>query len=378
MTVKRYDRASINRARYDDNGYLLDTPTLTRTGVFSYRNPDGTVRREYRPPDEVFHADSLESYRAMPITKGHPGMVNADNAAPHQIGTITSEGRKDAIDGRNLVAEIVVHDPRVIKQDGWKDVSVGYRIDLDETPGVSPEGEPYDAVQRNIRVNHLAIVPKGRAGNARLNLDSADAESVDTDLPAPNPEPPQPKDPHPMTMVKVRLDSGMQYDAAPEVEHELNRLRQDAVTASASLDKEKARADNAEAAKKKADEDIKAVREDAIKQARARISLEDTAKAHGVEVRQDATDRALRESVIKKIRNDQADLTDKSDAYIEAAYDLATADAEKDKRQDAAAQQRRATTPAPGDRQDTAGDDAASARERMRQRRLGNTATHKE
>lgn len=36
-------------------------------------------------------------------------------------------------------------------------------------------GEPYDAIQTNIRVNHLALVAVARAGDdARLNMDSQD------------------------------------------------------------------------------------------------------------------------------------------------------------------------------------------------------------
>lgn len=41
----------------------------------------------------------------------------------------------------------------------------------DETPGVW-NGQPYDAIQRNIQINHLALVEKARAGEqARLNID---------------------------------------------------------------------------------------------------------------------------------------------------------------------------------------------------------------
>ncbi len=46
-----------------------------------------------------------------------------------------------------------------MKQDGWKELSVGYLVDTIEEPG-EYNGERYDAIQTNIRVNHLAVVPE--------------------------------------------------------------------------------------------------------------------------------------------------------------------------------------------------------------------------
>ncbi|MFI7909566.1 DUF2213 domain-containing protein, partial [Acinetobacter baumannii] len=69
-------------------------------------------------------------------------------------------------------------------------------------------GQEYDAIQRNIRVNHLAIVPRGRAGNARLNLDRHDAVLFN-----PEEEIGMPTD----NLGRIRLDSGLEYQAAPEV-----------------------------------------------------------------------------------------------------------------------------------------------------------------
>ena len=53
-------------------------------------------------------------------------------------------------------------------------MSLGYNLDLEETPGVW-EGQPYDVIQRNIVINHLALVMEARAGDqARLNIDGRD------------------------------------------------------------------------------------------------------------------------------------------------------------------------------------------------------------
>lgn len=60
----------------------------------------------------------------------------------------------------------MVSDGPTIKliEDGKRELSAGYTCDLDWTPGKTPSGEAYDAVQKNIRINHVAIVQRGRAG----------------------------------------------------------------------------------------------------------------------------------------------------------------------------------------------------------------------
>ena len=349
MSVQRYDRAPI-KARYDENGYLEDSPVLTRTGVFEYRDGKGGIRRELRRADDVFAEDSLASYRNKPITKGHHGKVSAATVKKHQIGTVTGQGRQD---GENVISDIVIHDPRVIKQDGWKELSVGYSVDLIEEPG-EYNGERYDAIQTNIRVNHLAVVPVGRAGNARLNLDAADAATLTHD---------QEDDP---IMDKVRLDSGIEYDAAPEVAQAYKQACADAKTAQDKADQEAARADAAEKAKTDAEAKIEQIKQDAVTQARARLELEGVAKEHKVKFAEDAADRDIKVGVIQAVRGD-ADLAEKSDAYVDAAYDIATSEA-KERRSDAA-EQRKASTAVHQDGKQ--GPTAKSAREKMAARLRG-------
>lgn len=332
MTVNRYDRVPL-KARFDENGYLEDSPVLTRTGIFVYKDGKGGIRRELRRADDVFHADSLSSYRNKPVTKGHPGKVNSTNVRSHQIGTVTTPGRQD---GDNVVSDIVIHDPRVIQQDGWKELSVGYSVDLVEEPG-EYNGERYDAIQTNIRVNHLAVVPSGRAGNARLNLDASDASTYIHDEESDMVD----KTREDSAMHRVRLDSGIEYDAAPEVVQAYQKARADLKDAQDKADQESARADAADQAKADAEAQVERIRQDALAQARARLGLEAVAKEHKVEVKQDSTDRVIKESVIVAIRGDMK-LDDKSDAYVDAAYDLAVADGVKHR--DDAANQRKAAT----------------------------------
>lgn len=325
--VMRYDRYTFKAVK-DDHGFIRDTPVLTRTGVFVYWLPDGTKRREYRPPDEVFKADSLSAFKGIPITDEHHGRITGNNAQGVVIGSVLSDGRQD---GNNLIADVVIHNTTPIEQ-GKKELSVGYEVELDMTSGITEDGEPYDAIQRNIKPNHLAIVVKGRAGNARLNMDAADAVEYQKEDDAVTTE----------NLTEIRLDSGISYKAAPEVVVEYNKLKQDVAQAVADKDKEAARADTAEAKVKELEANQEKLKQDAFTQAKKRLELEAVAKSHNVEIKADTTDRQLQEAVIKSVRGDSIDLNGRSDGYIEAAFDMAVADGVK--RADAEAGQREALT----------------------------------
>ena len=153
---------------------MIDHPILTRVGIFEYRRPDGSIRRELRLPEEVFAPESLASYKGKPVILTHEaGMIDSDNVQQEQIGTILSDGTQD---GDNVRAQIIIHDARKLDY-GLRELSLGYSLDLEEAPG-EWQGQPYDAIQRNIRVNHLALVEKARAGDsARLNIDGEDTQA---------------------------------------------------------------------------------------------------------------------------------------------------------------------------------------------------------
>lgn len=311
MEARRFDSVPL-RARQTPEGFLRDSPVLARSGVQEYRRSDGTVQREYRPPGVVFHADVLAMVRGLPIIEDHAALITSANSRQHVIGTVLSEGRADAA---TMSADIIIHDPTPVSK-GKKELSLAYHVRLDETPGTTPEGEPYDvSVTAITRMDHLAVVPKGRAGVARLNLDASDAVSTTEE-----------EGGMPDNLVAVRLD-GIAYQVPPEVERAVTKAQADlaaattrADTAEAERDAEKARADAATAS-------VAQARTDAAAEARARIGLEAQAKAAGVAFAADATDRAIREAGIKHLRKDAVDLSKESDAYVAAAFDIAIRDA---------------------------------------------------
>lgn len=174
-SVVRFDSMPMPRAYFTPEGYLKDKPILTSVGIFEYMD-HGNVRRELRLPEDVFSPESLNSYIGKPVVLTHDaGLIDKDNVADNQIGTILTKGERSGDDVR---AEIIIHDTDAMKSAGLKELSLGYNLDLDETPGVW-NGQRYDAVQKNIRINHLALVREARAGEqARLNLDSRDGETI--------------------------------------------------------------------------------------------------------------------------------------------------------------------------------------------------------
>lgn len=154
-------------------GGLRVGANLTRTGIFDYQGPSGLVR-EYRPAEEVFRADSLETLKLAPLVIGHPDMVRTDNYRQHSVGVVAENVRQD---GMFVTADVLVQDAKAIdavEAGELVELSCGYEVDLDHTPGTTPDGERYDCVQRNIRYNHVGMGGPnwGRAGNqVRLHLD---------------------------------------------------------------------------------------------------------------------------------------------------------------------------------------------------------------
>lgn len=326
--MQRFDQVTFAATKTAE-GFIRDTPIVGRTGILLYRNADGTERREYRPPEEAFKADSLASLMGKPITIGHKAFVTAGNAAQvAPVGSVLSAGRQD---GNNIVADIVIYN----LDTKARELSCGYTLDLDETPGTTPEGEHYDAVQRNIVYNHLAICNRGRAGVARLNMDGE--QVID--------EEEQKEDNKMAEMTKVRLDSGIEYDCAPEVKVEIEKMRKDSADMKKEADKLQAKFDALEAELAKEKEGRKADAEKAKANfdaaVKARVELLDVAEAHKVANADSMTDTEIKTAVIKAVRGDAINLDGKSADYIEAAYDMAKADVKQ--HEDGMAEQRKAT-----------------------------------
>ena len=127
-----------------------------------------------------------------------------------------------------------------------------------------------------------------------------------------------------MSMVKIKLDSGLEYDAAPEVSAELNKLRADAQGVAEQLKaipKLEAERDTLKAKCDAMPEELAKAKDAGKAEALARILLESVAGKFKIDCK-DKTDREVKEAVILAVRKD-AVLADKSEVYIDAAFDMA-------------------------------------------------------
>lgn len=291
-------------------GGIRAEAAVTRSGVLEYHRPDGTVSREYRPPEEVFKADSMASLVGAPVTRLHPGeLVTAKNFAQYSRGHVGETVKQE---GDKLTATVFVQDADLvaaIESGGLREVSCGYACRIDETSGVTDTGERYDRIQRDISYNHLAVVPVGRAGSEiALRLDANDNAITTT-------EP---------TMKFERIDS-VDYEIGSDAHKAAVVRRDDTVkTAREAQSKLEARADAAEAdvAKLKAELAEMPAKLAAQVQARSQL-IAQAGKVLGEEVKLDAMDDlAIRTAIAAKgfpsIRLDGKDAT-----YISALCDAA-------------------------------------------------------
>ena len=174
----RLDASSVVR---HENGMLDAWGVATRVGVFLYDDPTmpGGVFRELRPRDEVLDGDSVASLRGVPFTIQHPdGEVNSENARGLTHGWVLDV--QPVGDLIRVQVRIATDAAKAAIDAGTVELSCGYSARLDPQAGVSDSGEPFDAIQREIRYNHLALVDLARAGHvARLRLDGFRVQRTD-------------------------------------------------------------------------------------------------------------------------------------------------------------------------------------------------------
>lgn len=179
QTVKRFDFQFIGKnVQTTPQGFLVIPAYTARTGLQSYIK-DGKEFIEFRPEDEVFSDSSMSSLRTAAVTNKHPvKMVDPKNAKELIVGHTDGTIEKVIENGEGYLKTnlVITHQDAIdaiIK--GRVELSNGYNTDLEFTPG-ELDGRRYDAIQRNIVNNHIALVDKARGGrNVRLKLDSLDA-----------------------------------------------------------------------------------------------------------------------------------------------------------------------------------------------------------
>lgn len=154
-------------------GYLIchDVP-INRIGDQEYQardlQLDGDPERlvvVHRYPDDVFDAAALASFEGKDVTQGHPPEnLTPENQAAYSKGHVENVRRV----GDNTVADLYIKDPGLasdVENGVVREVSCGYVCTYE------PDGDGYR--QTNIRGNHVAVVPRGRAGHEVAIRDAA-------------------------------------------------------------------------------------------------------------------------------------------------------------------------------------------------------------
>ena len=154
-------------------GYLIcyDVP-INRTGTQAYTagelglsgDPERPVT-VYRLEEDVFAPAAMASFEGKDVTRGHPAeMLNAENQAGYSKGHLENVRR----DRENTLADLIIKDPSLVSdvENGvLREVSCGYNCQFE------PYRDGYK--QTHIIGNHVAVVPRGRAGRDVAIKDAA-------------------------------------------------------------------------------------------------------------------------------------------------------------------------------------------------------------
>ena len=323
------DRFTLGSERvYSDEGFLMVPARISRSGIQDYyavemgltdREPKDIVK-VYRPEEEVFSDEALSSFANKPVTDNHPPeLLSADNAKRYSVGHVGPDITKDGIFAR---AMIHINDAEAIKkvESGKVELSNGYTAEIEWTKGMAPDGQQYDAIQRNIKGNHVAVVDRGRAGPACRVADNLSITEVKT------------------TMTTILID-GISCEVTEQTAQAVGKLqtRLDAAEeeAAKSEEEKKKKEDELEEEKKKASENedsLQAKLDDALTKIPTGKALDDMLDARKVLVDSvlllypDAEwmgkdQKTLIKDAVSHVCPD-VDLTDKSAEYIQARFDL--------------------------------------------------------
>ena len=152
-----------------EDGFLKAIADIARPGVFPYVYEDGQISYEAKLPGDILSSETVASASGAPLTLDHPKdemgnhiLVNPENAQNLSHGNVSEP---EIVDGKIRVLLTALTKEAVNEiRSGKRELSIGFEYDLDSTPG-QLDGVSYDSAQKNIRINHVALVDRGRAGD---------------------------------------------------------------------------------------------------------------------------------------------------------------------------------------------------------------------
>ena len=337
--LTRYDTAPIDKVTQDaQTGFIhiKDVP-IAHVGVFPYLKADSSIEMEAKLPDELLSDSTVSSADNKPVTNDHPTeLVNQQNASKYMKGFTADNAH---VDNDTLKVDMTITDADLISEinKGKQELSIGFETEIVPEKG-EYKGVAYDSVQRNIQINHVAVVEHGRAGHSvRLIGDSAEMiEQQDVQ-----------KKGKQMDTTKVRLDGAdvtvatgdadkvIKLDAdnsekakkIAELENEIKEKQKELDELKGKSDEDKKNVDKAQAKADAAEKELADLKKkysgDAMDKAvGARIELINKVKPYVGDSYEfnGKSEKQLKLDAIKAL-DDSVDLTDKSDDYIDAYFD---------------------------------------------------------
>lgn len=178
------DRAAVQASvrTKDQDGHLHVSATpITKATVNPYFGREVVNWRDLRlDPDRVYklYRDPAELEKAAKSFNGKPlllGHREVDSEAHDYDGTV---GSVTGVywDAPYIMASLDVWPSRAIagiESEEVAELSAAYRYTAEMTPGTTPEGESFDGRMVGIDGNHVALVPRGRAGRDVVVRDAA-------------------------------------------------------------------------------------------------------------------------------------------------------------------------------------------------------------
>ena len=175
----------------DNNGYMhVDVSNLTKEQVVPYRGDTIPGYKElnldpekiyqiYRPGDEIEKAAG--SFNGLPLMLNHWDMDAENIPKDAVVGSLGTDARYEAPYLKNSLTVTDADAIKAIEDGSYKELSASYACDIDMTGGIF-DGKSYDGRMYNIKGNHVALVPEGRAGHDVKVADSAMVEGGEREM----------------------------------------------------------------------------------------------------------------------------------------------------------------------------------------------------
>lgn len=175
---------------YDHNGWFeVKNNPISKAGLFPYRGIEllsgnqeidnqidkNKIYTIYRPIEELRSEECLKSFRLLPFINEHKmlgseknGFTPAEDKGVHGTTGEDIYVDEDGVMRANL--KVFSETQAEAIESGKKELSCAFICKYDWTPGIY-NGKHYDAIQRELRGNHLALVTSGRCGSEVSVLD---------------------------------------------------------------------------------------------------------------------------------------------------------------------------------------------------------------